>query len=100
MTNNKTTKVQACLILPIIQATWKVEIRQSWFKANSGKKLARSQRTSWVLWYITVIPATWQSEVGGSQFEASPEQKHKSPCEKQTETKRAKGCDSSGKVLA
>jgi hypothetical protein len=65
--------------MPVISATWEVEIRVSWFKANLGKKLRRpppaSQQTS-QMWYMPEIPATREAFIGGLQSKAGTGKKH------------------------
>jgi hypothetical protein len=49
----------------------------------------------------TIIPAAWEEEVGGSWSEASWDKiSTRLTFEKQTRSKRAGGCESSGRALA
>jgi hypothetical protein len=56
--------------MPIVAAAREVEIGGSWLKAqaNLSETLSQKTCTSWLLWFISIIPATWKSEMGESQF--------------------------------
>jgi hypothetical protein len=51
-----------CWLVPIIPATWEVEVRGLWFEASlrEKKKVTKtlSQRTRQVCWCMLVIPVT------------------------------------------
>jgi hypothetical protein len=65
-------------LIPVIPATWEVEIRKTGFQGQPRQKISETpSQKNWVKGFMSIIPAKWEVWVRESQPRPALGKKHK-----------------------